>query len=150
MMNISQIVAILKREYPLLLIDSVTHIEPRVICHAFKNLTYNEWFFPTHFPDQPVMPGALQVEAFTQAVALPLLIGNDTNNRSAIPILLAGIDKVRFYKSVCPGDRFEICAKIERIAMGVATASATGSVNSQIVSECKITYKLQGEIDNGR
>mgnify|MGYP000379107471 CR=1 FL=1 len=141
-MNISQIRTVLKREYPMLLIDGVTHIEPRVICRAYKNISYNEWFFPAHFPNRPIMPGTLQLEAFTQAVALPLLVTEDVNNLSAIPILLAGIDKVRFYKSVVPGDRFEICAQIERIAMGIATASATGSVNNEIVSECKITYKI--------
>ena len=143
-MNISQISAILKREYPMLLLDSVTYIEPRVICRAYKNLTYNEWFFPEHFPNQPIMPGSLQIEAFTQAVALPLLVTEDANNLPAIPILLAAVDKVRFYKSVPPGHRFEICAQIERIAMGIATASATGRVNNEIVSECKITYKIIG------
>ena len=143
-MNISQIRTVLKREYPTLLLDGVTYIEPRVICHAYKNLTYNEWFFPEHFPNQPIMPGSFQIEAFTQAVALPLLFEEDADNLSNIPILLAGIDKVRFYKSVSPGDRFEICAKIERIAMGIATASATGRVNNETVSECKITYKIIG------
>ncbi len=141
-MDISQICTILNREYPMLLIDGVTYIEPRVICRAYKNISYNEWFFPAHFPNRPIMPGTLQLEAFTQAVALPLLVTEDVNNLSEIPILLAGIDKVRFYKSVFPGDRFEICAQIERIAMGIATASATGSVNNETVSECKITYKI--------
>lgn len=136
-MNISQIRNVLKREYPTLLLDGVTYIEPRVICHAYKNLTYNEWFFPEHFPNQPIMPGSFQIEAFTQAVALPLLYKEDADNLSNIPILLAGIDKVRFYKSASPGDRFEIFAKIERIAMGIATASATGRVNNETVSECK-------------
>jgi len=145
-MEIFQISAILKRDYPMLLLDGVTYIEPRVICRAYKNLTYNEWFFPEHFPNRPIMPGTLQVEAFTQAVALPLLVTEDANNHQAIPILLVGIDKSRFYKSVFPGERFEICAQIERIAMGIATASATGSVNNEIVSECKITYKItEGE-----
>jgi len=143
-MNISQISTILKREYPMLLLDGVTHIEPRLVCHAFKNLSYNEWFFPQHFPNRPIMPGTLQVEAFTQAVALPLLIAENENNSSAVPILLAGIDKVRFYKSVLPGDRFEISTKIDRIARGIASASASGSVNNEIVSECKITYKIIG------
>ena len=148
-MNISQIAKILKREYPMLLLDGVLHIEPRVICRAYKNLTYNEWFFPAHFPDQPIMPGSLQIEAFTQAVALPLLITENSGNLPDIPILLAGVDKVRLYRPVFPGDRFEICAKIERIAMGIATATASGYVNNEIVSECKITYKIFEEGKSG-
>ena len=143
-MNISQISSTLNRKYPMLLLDGVTHIEPRVICEAYKNLTYNEWFFPEHFPGQPIMPGSLQIEAFTQAVALPLLVEQDVKNLSAVPILLAGVDKVRFFKAVIPGSRFEISAQIDRIAMGIASARVTGSVNNEIVSECKITYKIIG------
>ena len=79
---------------------------------------------------------------------MPSLFEEDADNLSNIPILLAGIDKVCFYKSVSSGDRFEICAKIERIAMGIATASATasatGRVNNETVSECKINYKIIG------
>ena len=141
-MNISQISAILNRKYPMLLIDGVTQIEAQVMCRAYKNLTYNEWFFPSHFPNRPVMPGTLQLEAFTQAVALPLLVEKDISSLPEIPIILAGIDKVRFFKSVLPGDRFDITVKIERIAMGIANAKATGSVNNEIVSECRITYKI--------
>jgi 3-hydroxyacyl-[acyl-carrier-protein] dehydratase len=141
-MDTSEISKILKREYPLLLIDRVTLIEPKKACHAYKNITYNEWFFPVHFPDNPIMPGTLQVEAFTQAVSLPLLVADDLNDAREIPILLAGIDKIRLYRPVVPGDKFEIYANIDRIAMGIVTASASGYVNNEIVSECKITYKL--------
>lgn len=143
-MTLSQISNILKRDYPMLLLDGVTYIEPLIACHAFKNLSYNEWYFPQHFPDQPIMPGTLQLEAFSQAVSLPLLINENENNSFEIPIILAGIDKVRFYKSVVPGDKLEISIKIERIVMGIATASAIGTVNDDIVSECKITYKIRG------
>ena len=96
------------------------------------------------------MPGTLQVEAFTQAVALPLLVSEDRDKLREIPILLAGIDKVRFYKSVLPGDRFDISAKIDRVAMGIASASVTGRVNDEIVSECKITYKVLVGEKNGK
>jgi len=133
----------------MLLLDGVSNIVPRVMCQAYKNLTYNEWFFPTHFPDQPIMPGSLQIEAFTQAVALPLLIMENSGNTTAIPILLAGVDKVRLYRPVFPGNRLEIFATIERISMGIATATASGYVNSEIVSECKITYKILDEGKNG-
>jgi len=129
----------------MLLLDGVTDIESNSFCNAFKNLSYNEWFFPEHFPNQPIMPGALQIEAFTQAVALPLLISKEANDFAGAPIILAGIDKVRFYKSVVPGDRFEILAQIDRIAMGIATASVNGKVNGEKVSECKITYKILEE-----
>lgn len=141
-MNIIQISKILKREYPLLLIDGVISITPNLMCRAFKNLSYNEWYFPAHFSGCPLMPGTLQLEAYTQAVALPLLVNEDVKNLPEVPILLAGIEKVRFYRSVFPGDRLEIFAQIEKIAMGMATASVSGSVGGEIVSECKIIYKM--------
>jgi 3-hydroxyacyl-[acyl-carrier-protein] dehydratase len=145
-LDIAQISALLKREYPLLLIDGVTLLKPGVMCNAFKNLTYNEWFFPSHFPDHPIMPGSLQLEAFTQAVALPLLINSNSESDNEIPILLAGIDKVRYYHSVFPGDRLDIFVHIERVAMGIASANVKAEVREEIVTECKITYKLMGGV----
>jgi 3-hydroxyacyl-[acyl-carrier-protein] dehydratase len=136
----NQIKTLLKRDYPMLLIDGVSDCVPNKSCKAFKNLSYNEWFFPQHFPDSPIFPGSLQLEAFTQAFSIPLLHGN--SNSSPVPILLASLDKARFYKSVIPGDRFEIDILVERIAMGLASGTATGSVNGEKVSECRITYKL--------
>jgi len=140
-LNITQITSILEHKYPMLLIDGVTHIKPKVTCKAYKNLTYNEWFFPAHFPRQAVMPGSLQIEAYTQAFALTLMAQENGENSKLMPIL-AGVDKVRFYKSIVPGDRLEIVVDISRIAMGMATASVIGRVNDEIVSECKLTYKI--------
>ena len=142
-MKISEISSILDRDYPMLLLDGVTMIEPNKKCLAFKNLTYNEWFFPQHFPKKPVMPGTIQIEAFSQAVALPLLMTNNTSQASNIPILLAGIDKVRFFKPVFPGSRFEIHSKVKRLDLGIAISKVTGSIHNEIVSECIITYKMQ-------
>jgi len=140
----------LRHKYPMLLIDGILFVEPMVSCQAYKNLTYNEWFFPGHFPNHPIMPGTLQIEAYTQAVAVPLLAGTNQNEDVEIPLLLAAIDKVRFYKQVLPGDRLDISVHIERIAMGLATASACGTVNSELVSECSVTYKLIGSYDYGK
>jgi len=148
MMNLSQILSVLDHEYPMLLIDRVTNIKPNLLCEAYKNITYNEWFFPAHFPKNPIVPGSLQIEAFTQAVALPLMVSEDLKNNFNTKVLLAGVDKVRFYKPLKPGDRFDIFVKIDRIAMGIANASVKGSVDSEIVSECKITYKIISEKEN--
>jgi len=148
MMNLSQISSVLEHEYPMLLIDGVSHIEPNLSCRAFKNITYNEWFFPAHFPKNPIVPGSLQIEIFTQVVAIPLVISKNLKNSSNKKVLLAGVDKARFYKPLMPGDRFEIFTQIDRIAMGIANASVKGSVNDEIISECKITYKIVSEIES--
>ena len=89
------------------------------------------------------MPGTLQIEAFSQAVALPLLIKNDSSQGPDIPILLAGIDKVRFFKPVFPGDRFDIRSEVKRLDLGVAISKVTGNIQNEIVSEAIITYKMQ-------
>ena len=148
MMNLSQISSVLEHEYPMLLIDGVSHIEPNLSCRAFKNITYNEWFFPAHFPKNPIVPGSLQIEIFTQVVAIPLVVSKNLKNSSNKKVLLAGVDKARFYKPLMPGDRFEIFTQIDRIAMGIANASVKGSVNDEIISECKITYKIVSEIES--
>lgn len=141
-MNSSQIVSILDHKYPMILIDGVNSIERNKSCSAYKNLTYNEWFFPSHFVNNPIMPGSLQIEAFTQAVALPLIISENMKRDSKINVLLAGVDKVRFYESIYPGDKFDIEVNIERIAMGIATSKVKGKVGDKLVSECMITYKI--------
>ncbi len=141
-MNISQIAKLLNRDYPLLLLDGVKEIEKNKYCRAFKNLSYNEWFFPKHFPKSPIFPGSLQIEAFTQAVAIPLLIGRKIDSNRPVPILLAGVDKVRYYAPVKPGNKFDINVKIDRLVAGIASATAKGFVKNKIVSECKITYKM--------
>ena len=64
------------------------------------------------------------------------------NRNSSITVLLAGVDKVRFYESVFPGDRFDIEVKVERIAMGIATSTVKGKIRNKLVSECMITYKI--------
>ena len=83
----------------------------------FRNISQN-----------PIFPGSLQIEAFTQAVALPLLIGRQIDLNRPVPILLAGVDKVRYYEPVKPGSRFDINVEIDRLAVGIALATVKGVV----------------------
>jgi 3-hydroxyacyl-[acyl-carrier-protein] dehydratase len=139
-MTLHEIKLLLKIDYPLLLLDGVTECESDKFCRAYKNLTYNEWFFPQHFKSLPIFPGSLQIEALTQAFALPLLVTRHTSD--PLPILLASVDKARFYKTVVPGDRFEIECVIERIAMGLASGTAVALTEGEKACECRIASKL--------
>ncbi len=143
-MEISKIESILEHRFPMLLIDGIDSIEPMRSCHAYKMLNLDDWFFSGHFPGNPVMPGSLQIEAFTQAVAIPLLIANERNLQEKLPLVLFAVDRVRFYKQVRPGEKFVIQVCIESLAMGMASASAIGIVGADKVSECKIAYKMKG------
>ena len=147
-MGVIEIREYLSHRYPFLLVDKVTKLIKGESISAIKNVTINEPFFNGHFPAQPIMPGVLIIEAMAQATGL---LGFKTISDTPSPKLLfvlAGVDKVRFYKPLKPGDRFDIFVKIDRIAMGIANASVKGSVDSEIVSECKITYKIISEKEN--
>lgn len=138
-LDIMEIKRLLGMEYPMFMIDKVLDLEPMKTCHAIKNVTYNEWFFPAHYPQRPVMPGTLQMEALSQAAVLTVLSGGV--HKCDIP-LFAGMDKCRFYKPVLPGSCLEIFATIDRFVMGVSQASVKGIVNGEIVCEAKITHKI--------
>jgi 3-hydroxymyristoyl/3-hydroxydecanoyl-(acyl carrier protein) dehydratase len=143
-MSAYSIESILAHRFPMLMIDEIQSIEPMLSCRAFKTLRADEWFFSGHFPGHPVMPGSLQIEAFTQAVALPLLIGKDSRQQEEFPLILFAVDKARFYRQLLPSEKLEIIVQIDRLSMGMASASAIGLVGTDKVSECKIAYSLKG------
>jgi 3-hydroxyacyl-[acyl-carrier-protein] dehydratase len=127
------------------LIDAVTFVEPMVRCSAQKNFSYNEWFFSGHFPENPIVPGSLQIETYTQAVGIMLLASNKNEKKKSGDLLLVSVDRARFYKPVRPGDTLDIQVKVERAAMGMVTSQACGFVDGTPVSECKIGYRLGWE-----
>src|SRR5699024_10545309 len=110
-MDIKQIKETIPHRYPFLLVDKVNEIEEgkRVVC--LKNVTANEPFFQGHFPDYPVMPGVLIIEALAQAGAIAVL-GKEQNKGKVG--FLAGVDKCRFKKQVTPGDQLRLEVEIIR------------------------------------
>ena len=105
-MDINQIQAILPHRYPFLLIDRVLEIERKKKIVAIKNVTVNEPFFAGHFPNFPIMPGVLIVEAMAQAGGAMLL--KEVEDRSDKLIVFTGIEKARFRRPVVPGDQLRI------------------------------------------
>ena len=126
----------------MLMLDTVPFIVPMKECTAKKNFSYNEWFFPAHFPNNPIVPGSVQIEAYTQAVGVTLLASKNNKNNYA-DLLLVSVDRVRFYKSIVPGDNLSIKVIVEKVSMGMATASVRGYLGTELVSECKIGYKMK-------
>ena len=106
-LDIEEIRNILPHRYPMLLVDRILELEPDRIV-GVKNVTVNEPFFQGHFPDFPVMPGVLVVEAMAQVAGVLVLKG--IPDRASKLVLLAGIDNAKFRKPVMPGDqlRFEL------------------------------------------
>lgn len=124
--------------YPFLMIDVVTDYTPGEFAHGYKNLTNNEWFFPEHFPGNPNMPGALQLEAMAQmlTVALTTLDGLRGSVTHALE------HKVRFRKEVIPGDRLSIEARIKSWNRGICSGSAVCTVDGTEVSRAEMTITI--------
>lgn len=105
-MDITEILALLPHRFPFLLIDRVLEMEPRKRVVCLKNVTINEPFFTGHFPDNPIMPGVLVVEAMAQAGAT-LLLSALTDRRDKL-VVFTGIERARFRRPVVPGDQLRI------------------------------------------
>jgi len=145
-LDINQIQAILPHRYPFLLIDRVLEVERKKRIVAIKNVTINEPFFAGHFPNFPIMPGVLIVEAMAQAGGALLL--TEVEDRSDKLIVFTGIEKARFRRPVVPGDQLRIeiltlswreghsriAVRMEGKAFVNGKLVADGTVSAQLVS----------------
>ncbi|MDY0131418.1 MAG: 3-hydroxyacyl-ACP dehydratase FabZ [Desulforegulaceae bacterium] len=104
-LNIDEILRIMVHRYPFLMIDKVVEIDPGKTIKAIKNVTFNEPYFQGHFPEKPVMPGVMILEAMAQAGAI--LVNQSFGNPDDF-FYLGGIDNARFRKPVIPGDQLII------------------------------------------
>lgn len=138
--DINQILKLLPHRYPFLLVDRVLEITPRVSIKALKNVTMNEPFFQGHFPDFPVMPGVLIIEALAQTAAL--LTFSEAKAENAI-YYFAGIDGARFKKPVLPGDQLIMMAILEREKAGIYKFQVKATVNDELAAEANITCAVR-------
>ena len=134
--NIQSILKIMPHRYPFLLVDRILSVKPSEEVKAMKNVTYNEPFFQGHFPEQPIMPGVLILEAMAQAGGF--LILNSIPNPETKLIYFSGINKSRFKKTVVPGDQIFFEARLAKFRMGTCKILANAKVNGEIVCEAEI------------
>lgn len=113
-MDVNEIRRFLAHRYPLLLVDRVTQFESGKSLTAIKNVTINEEFFNGHFPNQPIMPGVLIIEALAQTTGLLGFRTMGEEPQTDMLYILVGIDKVKFKKQVIPGDQLELRAEVLR------------------------------------
>ena len=132
-----EITRILPHRYPFLLIDKVLEIEPEKRIVAIKNVSANEPFFTGHFPDFPVMPGVLQIEAMAQAGGILAYFGGDFDPTREVAFL-AGVDDSRFRKPVVPGDCLSL--RVEQVSRKRSVIKIKGQafVENEVVSEATI------------
>jgi 3-hydroxyacyl-[acyl-carrier-protein] dehydratase len=133
MMDITEIKKYLPHRYPFLLVDRVTEIEIGRSIVAYKNVSFNEPFFQGHFPDNPVMPGVLIVEALAQVAGiLGFKTANKTPEDGSI-YYFVGIDEARFKRKVVPGDRIILKAIVVAEKRGIWKFDCEATVDDEIV-----------------
>lgn len=140
MLDINQIKEVIPHRYPFLLIDEVTELEEGKRVVAKKNVTINEPFFQGHFPDYPVMPGVLIVEALAQAGAVAMLKKEGNEGKLGF---LAGIDKCRFKRQVKPGDTLKLEVEITRLKGPIGKGKAIATVDGELACEAEIMFAIQ-------
>lgn len=141
--NIHDILKKLPHRYPMCLIDRVNSLIPGESIIALKNVTVNEPFFQGHFPQYPVMPGVLILEALAQASALLGFATLNIQNSDTALVLFVGIDHARFKRQVIPGDQLTLFVKPIRSKGGIWKFSAYAKVGDELACEAELmcTYK---------
>ena len=137
-MDISAILRQLPHRYPILLIDRVLECEPGKSIRALKNVTYNEPYFPGHFPGRPVMPGVMIIEALAQAAGILAFVTAGKVPDEATRFYFAGIDEARFRRPIRPGDQMILTAQHERAFKGIWRLSTVALVDGEVAASATV------------
>ncbi len=139
-MDILEIMAILPHRYPFLLIDRIVEVERKTRIVAIKNVTINEPHFQGHFPDYPIMPGVLMVEAIAQAGGTLLL--TEIPDRADKLMVFTGIDNAKFRRPVVPGDQVRIEVKVLQWRSRAVKMLGIATVDGKVVCEATVMCQL--------
>ncbi|HLR41455.1 MAG TPA: 3-hydroxyacyl-ACP dehydratase FabZ [Virgibacillus sp.] len=140
MLEAQDIKDIIPHRYPFLLVDKVIEKEEAKRIVGVKNVTINEPFFQGHFPDHPVMPGVLILEALAQVGAIAVLDMEENKGKIGF---LAGVDKCRFKRQVQPGDQLQLEVEILRMKGPVGKGKAIATVDGETACEAEITFAIK-------
>ncbi len=138
MMDVTQIREYLPHRYPFLLVDRVVELVEGESIVAYKNVTVNEPYFNGHFPDHPVMPGVLIIEAMAQAAGILGFKTMGKKPQDGSIYYFVGSDKLRFKRPVVPGDRLQLEAKIVSEKRGIWKFDVRATVDGQLASSATI------------
>jgi 3-hydroxyacyl-[acyl-carrier-protein] dehydratase len=142
-LDINQIKQYLPHRYPLLLVDRVLDWESGKRITAIKNVTINEEFFNGHFPNKPVMPGVLMIEAMAQTAAILSFLTMGKKPDENTIVYFVGIDGVRFKRPVGPGDQLKMDVEITRVSRGIWKYKAQATVDGHLAVEAELMCTMR-------
>lgn len=137
-MDIHEILKKIPHRYPILLVDRVLEIKKGASIRALKNVSINEPYFSGHFPQRPVMPGVLMIEALAQAAAILGFETLDLSSSDNSLFYFAGIDGARFKRPVEPGDQLVLEVVLDRMKSGIFKFKARGTVDGELAVEADL------------
>ena len=145
-LDFNEIKKILPHRYPMLLVDRILEIEPMKRAVGIKNITANEMQFLGHFPNEPIMPGVLLIEAMAQVGGVAMLYPEENRGKIAV---FAKIDNVRFRKQVVPGDQVVTTAEVTKIMRGnMGIIHCEGKVDGKVACECDCIFAIMDPKEN--
>lgn len=136
MLNTEQIEERIPHRYPFLLVDRIVELDVGKRAVGIKNVTINEPYFTGHFPDYPVMPGVLIVEALAQVGGI-VMSDDESGNKIG---LFTGIDQCRFKRQVKPGDQLQLAFDVTRVKGPIVKGKGVATVNGELVCEAEIMF----------
>ncbi|MCR5667277.1 MAG: beta-hydroxyacyl-ACP dehydratase [Eubacterium sp.] len=128
-----------KNRYPMLFIDYVTEAKPGEYARGFKNFSYNEWYFPVHFDDEPNVPAFVQIEGLTQMFLMTFLT---IPEYKGMKTGFVSIDGAKFKRKIEPGERLDIEATLDSFKRGVAKGHVESYVNGEVACTIKLTITI--------
>ena len=140
LIDVNEIKKILPHRYPMLLVDRIVELESGKRIVGIKNVTANESFFQGHFPEQPIMPGVLILEALAQVSCV--LVLRDIGAQGSIA-LFTGADNVSFRRKVIPGDQIRLEAEVEKIRLPFGRMKTKATVEGELVAEAVVKFMIQ-------
>jgi 3-hydroxyacyl-[acyl-carrier-protein] dehydratase len=128
-----------QNRHPCLFLDYVEEAIPGKSAKGFKNFTFNEWFFPAHFADEPNVPGFIQIEVLTQLFLMTFLTlpGNKGKKTGFI-----AVENARFRKKIVPGDRLDIHAELKSYRRGLAKGTSIGYVKGEVACSTELVIAI--------
>ncbi len=138
MMDVIEIRKYLPHRYPFLLVDRVVELVPNESIIAYKNISANEDVFNGHFPQLPIFPGVMIIEALAQASGVLGFKSLEKTPDDGSLYLFAGVDNVRFRRQVTPGDRLQLESKVVSVKRGIWKFDCQATVDSELACSCVI------------